>query len=626
MILLEIAAQAVRGMSPAVRAQLKAGYQVLVGPEAACAPLAGLFIALCYPDGRGGDAAYLAPGQKTGKGGFGLKGHDGAAWRVVRDLGGAGALHKFNASANKFEVLTQDASEMAQTLRAAAGLPPRTTFEQLFCFKPDQLPSRRPKGSSEPAPKGAKGKAAAKASGPIDVDAEHLKLRALEDELPLAREVAEVQFKIDGLASEQFALEQRLRVYDEARGQVSTADQVLATAPTLESLGLSALGVDTVRKFPAEQQKAKDALGKLVAEREEHEYTQQEAPQSSVGPLWRDNRFVGALGFGVAALAGAMFLDGAGRYLALLGIPAFSAAALFALQWVDDLQSTTRSSGKVDRFAAREKKLAAELEAVNARAKAVLQQAGVESPEELFALLDRREVAQAQRDEAVARLRALEQDPETAAAVQRAQALKAEQDALTQQLTSQAGGYIRSPGEVEREIAQVQERIRQAGLPPEEPEFKSVEEGVERYDDPSPALLMLASDHFHADVPTVWATVKDRCAQYVGALSDRRYHGLEVDKDGRAKALAPGRSVPLGELPGQDLDLVFLGLKLCLVERAMAASKLPVFFEEGVVVGWPEGRKALLLKMLRHLGTLTQVLHVTPAGHAAGPNDAVVGV
>lgn len=620
MILLEIAAQAVRGMSPAVRVQLKGGYQVLRSPGESCTPVAGLFSALCYPDGRGGDGAFLAPGQKTGKAGFGLQGKD-KSWRVVRDLGGSGALHQFNVLAGKFEVLTQDATEIAQMLRSAAGLPPRTTFEQLFSFRAEQLPSRRPKGESGDKKKKADKPGAA--SGPIDVAAERERLTALAQELALSQEIAEVQFKLDGMASELFALEAKTKVVEDARARVARSQQDLATSPTLESLGLISDDHALVKRYPAEVQKYQDAKAKLEAERGEQ--VSEVVAAGPVAPLQSDQRFLAAMVLGLAAVIGAMFLKPSARAVALLGIPAFSFAALLALRWVEDLQGSKRSTGKVDRFAAREKKLDQDHDALVAKVKAVLARARVESAEELQAALDRREVAQEQLNQASLTLEQLEQDPETAGAVQRAQALKADQDALNQQLVARAGGYVRSPGEVERDIAQTNERIAEAQKPvPEEPEFEAVDtDGAERFDDPMPALMVLATDLLHADVPTLWAGLKDRCAQYVGALTDKRYHGLEVDKDGRAKALAPGRSVPLAELPGKDLDLVYLGARLCVLEKALATEKVPVFFEDACAAGWPEPRRQLLLKMLRHLGTTTQVLHVTPAGHAAGPNDVV---
>jgi hypothetical protein len=122
MLLLELAAQSVRGFTPSVRVALKTGYLGLKSPSEIPAPLAGLVAALCYPDGRGGDAAFLAPGAKAGRAGLSIQANDQTVWRLVRDLGGSGGLHKLNRTTNQYELVTQDAAELAQARDLRAGL------------------------------------------------------------------------------------------------------------------------------------------------------------------------------------------------------------------------------------------------------------------------------------------------------------------------------------------------------------------------------------------------------------------------------------------------------------------------------------------------------------------------
>ena len=120
----------------------------------------------------------------------------------------------------------------------------------------------------------------------------------------------------------------------------------------------------------------------------------------------------------------------------------------------------------------------------------------------------------------------------------------------------------------------------------------------------------------------MWGVLKDRCAQYLSALTDRRYHGLEIDKNGRAAVLAPGRTVPLGECPPRDVDLVWLGVRLTLIEKHAAVGKVPLVVEDGFAAA-VDDKATLLQRMLKHLGTQTQVLHVTPVGHPGGATSAL---
>jgi hypothetical protein len=98
--------------------------------------------------------------------------------------------------------------------------------------------------------------------------------------------------------------------------------------------------------------------------------------------------------------------------------------------------------------------------------------------------------------------------------------------------------------------------------------------------------------------------------QYLTALADRRYHGADIDKDGKVSLHAPGRKVLLGDVGGKDVDLWYLALRLTIAEKYAARSRLPVVIEDGLSGIVEDSKLPLLNRMLKHLGTLTQVLHV----------------
>lgn len=638
MLLLELAAQAVRGFSPSARVALKSGYLVLKSPTEAPSPLAGLLSALCFPDGRGGDAAFLAPGAKTGKAGFSFQANDQSAWRLVRDLGGAGSLHKLNRANNQFEVVTQDSTEMAQMLRSSVGMPPRTTWEQLFSFSVAQLPTRRPKGSkgsaaekAKPKPKLAASAAALDVPAPsVNPEEARAKIAELEKELVLSKQIGEIQFRQDGLQAELFKLEALVKAWDDAKAVVARAEADLAAMPTVASLGLSADILDKVKRHKGEAQKREDALAKLS---EEQAAAEESRAASYVPPLQSDARFLGAVLGGIVIVAVAAFLEGGGQYLALLGIPAFTFGALTALKHIEDLQVVARQSGRVDLFSSREKKINDDFAAFAAQVKAALRAANVETTEEFEAKLSGRPALEAALAEAQAKLSQMESDPQTSQALAQATTLKAEQEQITARLLEMSGGYVRDEREVMRELTKLKESLGRPAAPPPSPtaasgeDFQAVStDPAETFEDPVPALMVLGADLFNSDVPTLWGVLKDRSGQYLAALTDRRLHGVEVDKDGRAKVLAPGRTIPAGELPGKDLDLMYLSIRLTLVEKYSSQGKVPVIFEDGFKGALDDAKLPLVIRMLKHLGTLTQILHVTPASHAAAPTDPVLAL
>lgn len=637
MLLLELAAQAVRGFSPAARVALKPGYLVLKSPAATPSPLAGLLSALCFPDGRGGDASFLAPGAKAGKAGFSFQGNDQSAWRLVRELGGAGSLHRLNRTNNQFEIVTQDSAEMAQMLRATVGMPPRTTFEQLFTFSVAQLPTRRPKSVKTGTHEKVKPKLASSMAPLPDLpqpgvnpDEARDRIVELEKELVMSKQVAEIQFRQDGLQAELFKFESMVKSYDDAKSAAKLAMQAVAASPTPQSLGLAPDILEKVKRFPAEQQKRDEAMQKIEDERLAAE---ENGANVTVAALQQDPKFLGAVVGGVVLVAVAAFLDGGGRYLALLGVPAFTFGALIALKYIEDLQRVARQSSRVDLFSVREKKLNDDFTGFSGQVKAALRAANVETGEELVARLSGRPALEAAAAEAQTRLLELEADPQVSQALAQAAALKAEQEQITEKLLEMSGGYIRDERDVVRELVKVKESLGRpatpapAASPPGPDEFEAVStEPTETFDDPVPALMVLGADLFNTDVPSLWGALKDRSAQYIAALTDRRLHGVDVDKDGKAKIHAPGRVVPAGELPGKDLDLVYLSIRLTLVEKYSAQSKVPVIFEDAFRGVLDDAKLPLVIRMLKHLGTLTQILHVTPASHTAAPTDPVLAL
>jgi len=144
-------------------------------------------------------------------------------------------------------------------------------------------------------------------------------------------------------------------------------------------------------------------------------------------------------------------------------------------------------------------------------------------------------------------------------------------------------------------------------------------------EDPSPALMKQAADIFQVDIPTVSGMVRDRCNQYLTALTDRRYQGVDWDMEGRGFVISAGRSVPVGEIIPRDLDMYYLALRMTVVEKASARVKYP-FILEHPFAGMDEVKLPLVGRMLKHLGTLTQVLHVTAHPGFAQLADSTVNI
>ncbi len=640
----EVAVQNVRGFSPAGRFALKTGYLVLK-PPAEPSPLAGLTLALLYADGRGGDAALAASAQKPGKAALTLVGQDNVTYRVLRELGGGGSLHRLNPATQQPELVTQDTTDANQFLRGQVGLPPRTTFEQLFCLQAAQLPSRRPRGGAGRASTSGSGMRSLSSPGmpgihspsspgmpgvhspsspglrtqsspgmlavmpASDIPAAEAKLRELEKELLFSKEVDNLQFEVDGLNSQVFDIETKLRGTDGLKEKIRAAEAAWAAEPTPESMGLPQDIVARAERFPKTLARKEEAMARLMSEREVAE--EEAARLPDVEPLVRNPQFWAAVAVGVACFVAGFFFTNAARYVALLDIPAFGFAAMLALRFVDELQHKDFVSRRGEMFVVREKKILEEFEAEAASVRKAMEVFDVDTPKEIPLRLQRREQLGAEVAQLRAQLVSVEKHPEYIEAANQLPVIRQQIELLNAKI-AEKGSFVRDIREVEREISRLKESIQLARNPQMMGGMPGVElSGLDALEDPSPVLINLAADVLATNTQAVMGALRDRCVQYFSALTDRRYVGVEWDREGRATVVsASGRRMPLGELPPREVDIFFLSLRLTVVEKLSARVKLPLLVEDALM-GVDEAKLPLLARMLKHVGALTQVLHVT---------------
>ncbi len=619
MRLLELAVQGVRGFSPSARFAFLPSLQGLQGPADLPPPLIGLYLSLAYPDGRGAESSFLAPGAKLGRAGLSFEGDDAQVWRLVRELGGAGALHRMNAQTNKYEVVSTESAEMAQVLRGTVGLLPRDTYADLYTFTVSQLPSKHRKGKSSASgvrssPSSFGHKVVPQLSAEELVEAK-ARVAVLEKEVATVKELAEYQFRVDGAQSEVYKVETALKAYDDLKAKVAEARQQLATAPSPQTLGLPDDIVQRVRAFNADKKKIDQALRKLADEREQAGV----ADQIIVQPLHKDLRFVGALALGLVLLIAGAVTTGLIHYVAVLAIPAFSFAALLALRFIEELQYASREGAKSDVFEGREKKLKDELTALVSVVEGAMEKVGATTGDEFAEILARRETMVPAVQQLEAELAQLEADPATAGLAGELEHFKAEYEELHERLTQMGGGgYLRDAREIQAELEELKEAVAEAEKKPEavsaaQPTvpFTAVPvESAEQFEDPAPALLGLAGDLFAADPVSLWSVLRERSLQYFTAFTDRRYHDVDIGKSGAATVAAPGRTIAAGELPGKDLDLLYLSMRLTIVEKWSAQQQLPVIMEDVFGALVDPAKQQLVSRMLKHLSAMTQVLQV----------------
>ncbi len=601
MILLEIAAQGVRGVAPAGgRASLRPGYNVVAADGPA---LRRLVEALFYPGPRDAETvphASQAPGGAGVRVGVTLAGNDGVTYRLVRDLGGAAQLHRFDAERRAFALVAQTLPEIARFLAATAGVPPRGRFAALLSLAAGNLPSRQPGlGPRSGFPAAAPRK-------PLGPEEARRKVADLRAELARAAAAEKLQYKLDGLQSRMFKLEEMTRAGEKIREGLASSEVALVELQPLAEVAdrLGDLG-ERVAAFEKAALKRDEALRKLAGDREALG-----EPATRAAPFWLRPEFWAGAGAGVVAVAVALAGTASGsaglRYVALLDVPAFGYAGWVALQWVGDLEGSERAGRRRQRAGDRERKIHEQYDRDTTEVKGVMKALGLETIPDLKEALGRLTDARSVADEWRRRLAEWESNPEQArAAEERKQAERAIGD-IEAKLAEESGGYVRDPRQVELEIA----RIEAEQAAPRAPAAADPAPPRAPAGDPFKVLLEQASAEMKASPAGVLRTVQPRLSQILPVLSAQRLAGCLADDRGNLLVQAGGRSAPLASLPPADRDLVFLAVKLGLVEQGLAKGRTVALVEDAFA-GLPEASRRVVARLLKQMARGGQIVHAT---------------
>ena len=615
MLLLEFAAQGVRGVSPpGGRVTLRPGYNVVSVDGPALRRLLG---ALLLPDPRDGEAIpRTAGGPGTGplRAGLTLIGADRITYRLVRDFGASCQLHRFDPDKRAFAPVAQELSDVAARLRETVGVPSPSRLAALLTLTVAELPSK----AAGPASSGASlAGLQTRPRPPATAGEARQRVAALEAELVKAEGAEKLQYQLDGLQSRLFKLEEALRNGQRLREGVAEADGRLAALQPVSAaaaaLGdpeakLAALARATVRRDEARRQ----------AEEERQVLAEAEAHGAPTRP-WLDPRVLIAAGAGLACLglgvAGAV--QGTQlRTVALLDLPAFGLAGWLVHAWIDRDAAWGRLARRRRAVEEQAEKAEQQFQHDAAEVAEIVQRLGISKPEELRDHLLRLDAARRDLEERRAALAAWEGDPETAGALSEKGQVEEELRVVENELASEAGGYVRDVRTVESELERARAEA-EAPLPAAEPmpdalslQPPAADGAAATPTEPLHALLAAAAVELGGSAAAAGRAVAAKASQLVAALSGNRFSGVGTDDRGNVQVLVGGRPAPAISQSGLDRDLIYLALKLALMEQAVAADRTVAVVED-VFAGLPEGARRAAGRFLKQAAKAGQILHAT---------------
>ncbi len=581
MQLTELLFQKVKDLPKDGQLSLKPGYVAVVSKAATFR--AALTAPVCpAPE----DPKRLTEGAGPTRVGVGLLSGDGSPYRLLRELGGSRQLLRFDAQTKTFEAVTEDQLEIDSFLRVECGMPASDAYTGFFVLEVNELPSLR-------------GKAAAAAN---EAYVDQPRVKALKEELEMTKKFEATQdrlFKVAQRLHELKLLEQKLK---EAEADVKAVEAELKRA----SWSPAEMKDITAKALRAKEdlKKRDDALADIVKKREKAARTVPPPPEPVLSSPW----FYGGLVLGLA-------LDGLAFYLrkpaiALGGLVPFLAPLVVVLRWIEGDEADKQAAADAQELKEREVKIKKDYEAEQAPLKAAMRAAKVDSPPDLIAVFKERELVVKRRDAAAAKLAKLKTEPEVSRLAVEIPLLESEKQKLEEQVHQT--GFSRAIGEIELDLKHAMgiSTARSAAVVPEAE--------IPRH------LVSRAAELLNLSPDELWSQLSPRLASYLTALTDRRVVSGKSDEKGMlVLAAGDGRSGGYMTLPPPLRDLVYTGLRLALLERVAGYKRLPVVVDDAF--GILEGpKRALIGKMLKGIGTQTQVIHRVAATPEPGSADLVL--
>ena len=581
MQLTELLYQRVKDLGAQGQIALRPGYVAVVSRAPS---LRGALLAALFPGPD--DLRRLVDGEGPTRVGLGLVSGDGTPYRLLRELGGARQLQRFDAAGKKFSTLSQDNLEIESFLRVECGLPAADNYFSFFVLESNELPSSRARGVAGP-----------------EAVVDSAKAQALKQELEQTR-------RYEGVQDRLFKVQQRLhelgelgRSFREAQDQLNSIQAELARSPwTPEQMKDLTTRATRAKE---DQKRRDDALSELA-------YKRQRAIQTTPPPaesLWGSFWFVGGLLLGIGIDALAVWLRN--PPIAFAGLVPFFAALVALLRWIQVDEADKEAATYLKDLKEREQAVHRLYNEEQALLKNAMKAAHVDSASDLVQLFEEREKVIRSREDARSQVEELRKHPDLARVPIETPLLEEEKRKLEAEVSAQ--GFARPIGEIEIDLRHAMGLggSRRGGTLVAEPEVP------QNLVDKAAELLNLSADE-------VWEAIGQRLSAYLSALTDKRIVSSTTDEKRHwVLSNADGRGGPYHGLPPELKDLAYAALRLALLERVAAYKRLPVLVDDAFSALEP-AKRALIAKMLKGIAAQTQIIHRTPEEPPQGTADLVV--
>ena len=525
MIVVELALQGIKGFPELVRLRLKPGLNVVRPSDRALGTaLFDAFFHTLFPDGaRHNATAHLVMSRaERSRAALTFFGRDRITYRMIREAdSGAIKLYKFDKDSKQYRLFTDTAKDAANYVRVQQHLPDDVSFERLFVFSPETMPSRGARartrsgaplasGASAPAapgmptmqhhlsgvmarPESAIGAAPPRALSqasmmpgsfgsslnvtnalvqselaessvrpeapkPVSLEEQRSELMRMRDQRDIQARAERAQVEIDQINLRRFELTEKVERITRVEQELARLDEQAKADQDLVNLPMGF--ADRLRHFEELGAKYEDDRAKLVDEIGALEDEERNTP---ILPLEKDPYFIAsALG-----IVGFLVLAGVTQQplVALLNIACALVAGGAALRFVSDLEARARRRVRLTAAQERLARLEKQHNLDTGATRRLMAKLDVDSPQELLGRVEGFEKLMQQRSIADQTRASLLRDPEMRGATAEMNAIQQRLELLEADVMASAGTVL-SIDTLDRQIRRLESELGDDAPPP----------------------------------------------------------------------------------------------------------------------------------------------------------------
>ncbi len=639
MDIIELAIQGIRRFNTALRFTIKDGYNVFFGPSE-CGKTTLFETILAILDKKFCDEknktfiTWDAVGSPSRAGLVFKVGSD--TLRIVKDFTNSSTILSRSAGEGKFEPLSREADWIHDHLVSTLGLPGGEILRDLLLsstleYERFKSPAPTPvattealslSGTEETSHEENNGYELSEkiyySSGNYDEEeAIRKRIEQLQEELILVEQMEKIQFQVDGLQSQVFEIETKLKEVKVIDEKIADIDKELDKLKAVENMPE---GIDLKIKSLKEQDEAKNK--ELLTLNKELQYAKQELNKYTGIPFYKEKTFIAGVSTAIPFLIAQFVLtvvtenplvETITKFFPIIWLSGWGLLLYTAWNEISRRDKEKKAQKRLkeaqDRIKTVEKKY--EVEAV--LLKNLLQQAQLSSADDLLDALENIKMLKEEK-------KRLEEEKKAIRAKYNLEGLLNQKRELENTIKEnekrllEVGGFSNDPNEIRKEI----QRLTATISPQKEAKKPTVKKRQPvsislpvSYESPLLHILKLASDSMKKSKSETLGIAEELLKNNLDHLTGGMYTTLHLkDNDEVLAVTKDGRELQWKELSPSSREAIYYGLKFTMLEKIIEFNPLPIILDEPIVFS-DETRIIEFAKLLRKLSEKTKVIHFT---------------